>query len=210
MIRVDLDPDAPQISVTLRSDGRLAVMTRSSAGQVASTLITESSVGSSRWLRLSRQNNTVILEHSNDGLTWQEITTVNIFLPNITYLGLVVSGQGDDYTPVQADFSQVSGSHQSGVLTLQTDIDLGMKLNTPANLYVVIQDSSNQTATLYHPNNPNAILQNFWDTWTIPLGTVSGVNLSRVQKLIIGVDNRNNPQLSGTGRVFIDDIGLTE
>jgi hypothetical protein len=40
----------------------------------------------------------------------------------------------------------------------------------------------------------------------VPLSGFTGVNMTKVKKMFIGVGNRNNPVADGTGMLFIDDI----
>jgi len=79
--------------------------------------------------------------------------------------------------------------------------------NDPESLYVGIQDTAGNVATVTHPD-PDALLVDSWQAWTIPLSefTAAGVNLARVEAVIIGIGNRDNPAAGGAGLVFIDDI----
>ncbi len=83
--------------------------------------------------------------------------------------------------------------------------------NSPDSLYIAIQDSSNHTAVVTHAD-PNAVLLNTWQQWTIDLAAVKSaqVNLKAIKKMSIGVGDRNNPLPDGTGRLYIDDIRLTK
>jgi hypothetical protein len=47
-----------------------------------------------------------------------------------------------------------------------------------------------------------------WTQWKIPLSTFTGVNLTKVKKMYIGVGDRKNPAAVGTGHIYIDDIGF--
>jgi len=49
-----------------------------------------------------------------------------------------------------------------------------------------------------------------WTEWNIDLEEISnsGVSLTNVDSIAIGFGNRNNPQVGGSGMVFIDDIRL--
>jgi hypothetical protein len=84
----------------------------------------------------------------------------------------------------------------------------GQVTNSPSQLYVRIEDSSQQAVTVVHPDA--AVMTTAqWTTWRIPFADLAGVNLSRVKKLCIGLGDRANPVAGGTGRIFIDDICLT-
>jgi hypothetical protein len=39
---------------------------------------------------------------------------------------------------------------------------------------------------------------------------LAGVNLAKVEKLYLGVGDRNAPAAGGTGRIYVDDIRVTK
>jgi hypothetical protein len=39
---------------------------------------------------------------------------------------------------------------------------------------------------------------------------LAGINLAKVEKLYIGVGDRDNPVADGSGRVYVDDICVTK
>ncbi|MBL7186998.1 MAG: M28 family peptidase [Phycisphaerae bacterium] len=77
-------------------------------------------------------------------------------------------------------------------------------------LCVAIEGSAGQIAVATHPD-ADAVLATEWQKWHIPLADLQadGVNVASVKKMIIGVGDRDNPQPSGTGRIYIDDIRVT-
>jgi len=79
-----------------------------------------------------------------------------------------------------------------------------------ADLYVVVQDSAGGVALVRHPD-PNTVRQTGWLEWNIPLADLAsaGVNTSAVQKMVIGLGNRDNRVPNGAGRIYIDAIRLT-
>jgi hypothetical protein len=78
-------------------------------------------------------------------------------------------------------------------------------------LYVGIEDSSGRMTVVVHPD-ADAVLASQWQKWHIALGDVraAGVDVAAVEKMVIGVGDRKNPQPGGTGRIYIDDIRLTK
>jgi hypothetical protein len=78
-------------------------------------------------------------------------------------------------------------------------------------LYVRIEDGAGRIAVVVHPD-AEAVLATEWQKWHIALGEVraAGVNVAAVQKMVIGVGDRKNPEPRGTGRIYIDDIRLTK
>ncbi len=79
--------------------------------------------------------------------------------------------------------------------------------NTPATLYVAVEDSAGNAAAVVH-SDPDAALAVEWLSWSIPFDAFSsaGVNLARVNTLYIGVGDRDNPSAGGSGIFYIDDI----
>jgi hypothetical protein len=73
---------------------------------------------------------------------------------------------------------------------------------------VAVQDHQNRIAVVRHPDR-EALLADGWQVWTIPLERFAGVDLTHVQRLIMGVGDRNNPRRGGNSVVYIDDIGLS-
>ena len=82
----------------------------------------------------------------------------------------------------------------------------GAAANAPQTLYVALEDSAGHAATVDH-TDPDAVLATEWQVWQIALSEVGGVNLTRIEKMTIGVGNRTSPTAGGTGTVYIDDIG---
>jgi len=79
--------------------------------------------------------------------------------------------------------------------------------NDPASLYIVVEDGAGRTAVATHPD-PEATVLTTWQRWEIPFSALSGVTLSNVETMYIGVGSRSNPAAGGSGRVFIDEIGV--
>jgi len=93
-----------------------------------------------------------------------------------------------------------------GVLTLWF---YGDPANVAESMYVAVANATGPTAVVYH-DNPNAAVIDTWTLWNINLeefGT-QGVVLTNVDSLSIGFGDRNNPQVGGSGMLFIDDIRL--
>jgi hypothetical protein len=79
--------------------------------------------------------------------------------------------------------------------------------NAPAPLYVGLQDSTGSRRNVSR-TDLTAVQQGGWQDWNIELSRFTGVNLTAVKKMYVGVGNRNNPTAGGTGNLFIDDIGV--
>jgi hypothetical protein len=81
----------------------------------------------------------------------------------------------------------------------------GDSANAAEPLYVVL----NGSAVVSH-DNPNAAQIDTWTEWVIPLQAFAdqGVNLTNVNTIALGLGNRNNPQVGGSGVMYFDDIHL--
>jgi hypothetical protein len=79
--------------------------------------------------------------------------------------------------------------------------------NSVEPIYVRIEDSSGGKATVVSADEAITVRPT-WQEWTIPYSDLAGVNLSRVETMVIGVGNRSAPSAAGTGTVYIDDIAL--
>jgi len=93
-----------------------------------------------------------------------------------------------------------------GVLTLWV---YGDPANVAESMYVAVANATGPAAVIYH-DNPDAALIDDWTQWNIALEEIGnqGVVLTNVDSIAIGFGSRNNPQVGGSGMVFIDDIRL--
>ncbi len=87
--------------------------------------------------------------------------------------------------------------------------DSSTRHNTPAGLYVVIQDNAGHSKLVVHAD-PAATNASIWTQWMIPLSDLAaaGVQTTQVRKITIGVGDRNSPKTGGAGLLYIDDIGF--
>jgi hypothetical protein len=85
----------------------------------------------------------------------------------------------------------------------------GDSTNDPEPMYVALANSTGTLAVVYH-DNLDAVRIDTWTEWFIPLMRFADqdVNLTNVRKMYIGVGDRDNPQLGGTGTVYFDGIRL--
>ncbi|MCX5646847.1 MAG: discoidin domain-containing protein [Phycisphaerae bacterium] len=82
----------------------------------------------------------------------------------------------------------------------------GTRINTPTSLYLIVTDKAGSSKTVIHPN-PSATVMTDWTEWRIPLSDLAGVSLTTVQKVTLGVGDKNSPAVGGAGTLYIDDIG---
>ncbi len=165
-------------------------------------------VAAPQYVKLTRKGDVFTAQYSANGSTWQNLTTaagtpVSVTMTGNPLIGLCVTSH-DTSQVTTAEFSAItsSGTGPWRVAAIGDDPEPG---NDTDDLYVVIQDSSNKTVKVTNPD-PAAVNANEWTEWRIPLSDLAGVNLKKVQKMYIGVGDRDNPQPDGAGRTFIDDI----
>ncbi|MBM4024422.1 MAG: hypothetical protein FJ280_03325 [Planctomycetes bacterium] len=109
------------------------------------------------------------------------------------------------YSEAQRTFAPVQNWTAGDVGTLSLFFR-GRANNGAGKLYLALEDSTGKTAVV---TNDAALTKNTWVEWKIPLSEFTGVNLSRVKTLYLGVGDRQTPAAGGAGRIFIDDIRLT-
>jgi hypothetical protein len=78
--------------------------------------------------------------------------------------------------------------------------------NDPGMLYLGLQDTTGHIEVVTHPD-PTIVTSTTWQEWVIPYSDLEGVRMSSLDKMILGVGDRDNPTLGGSGRIYIDDIG---
>ncbi len=110
------------------------------------------------------------------------------------------------YSETEQDFGSAQDWTSGGVDTLLLYVR-GRLINSAAPLYVAIEDSSKHVGVAIN-SDPAVVTAAKWIEWKIPLSSFTGVNLGKVKKMYIGVGDRTSPAKGGTGRVYIDDIGL--
>ena len=96
-----------------------------------------------------------------------------------------------------------------GVLSLWFGDVWGSPNNSPEPLYVALADTIGPPAAVYH-DNPNAARAETWTEWRIDLQAFAnqGVDLTDINTISIGLGNKDNSQVGGSGRIYFDDIRL--
>jgi regulation of enolase protein 1 (concanavalin A-like superfamily) len=161
------------------------------------------------WVRLERAGNDFSAFISADGETWQQAAdTVSVPMADPVLIGLALTSHNVDQS-TGAAFSNISTTGDvSGTWQVA---EVGVAQPTTGNaiepLYVALEDTAGKVVVITHPN-PAAIGISSWQEWLIPYSELTGINLSSVQTMYIGVGDRDNPTSGGTGTVFIDDIGF--
>ena len=86
----------------------------------------------------------------------------------------------------------------------------GRANNDPDTLYVAIEDRAGRIAVVKHPD-AEALLVTEWQRWHVSLPDMQAANvdLTEVLKIRVGVGDRDNPQPGGAGKIYVDDIWIT-
>jgi hypothetical protein len=163
------------------------------------------------WLKLSRTGDKFVPQHSADGVTWQAVTDAN-GLPAAAVISMLPDTSVGLY--VTSCFQTASIAEFSHVATTGTTSDwkpASSTDNSLDNFYVALQDSSGRIGTIVHPD-PNAVDAALWTQWKIPLSqfTTTGVDVKSIQKMYIGVGDRDHPKPDGQGMIWIDDIRVSK
>jgi len=205
MIRETLDPDSRHVFVFFRGEIRF-----NSRIDVGGTSPGEGGTGvtytAPYWLKLVRYlGGSFRAYQSADGSNWELLgTTQPILMADDVYIGLALTSH-DAALTCEAKFSNVQ---TTGTVTGQWQSqDIGILSNNPESMYVAVANSTGMPAVVYH-DDPGATQIDTWTEWNIPLTDFTGVNLRAINKLSIGVSDKNNPQAGGSGVMYFDDIRL--
>jgi hypothetical protein len=57
-----------------------------------------------------------------------------------------------------------------------------------------------------HAADATSVTAATWTEMKIPPASFAGMNMAKVETLIVGVGNRSNPAADGKRRIFVDDI----
>jgi len=108
------------------------------------------------------------------------------------------------YSETEREFSPARDLTVNGVDTLVLFIQ-GSRANGTAPLYVALEDTSGNTATVTYPD-PEIATRGGWNPWAIPLSDFAGVNAARIERMYIGLGDKASPAPGGAGLIFVDDI----
>ena len=199
MIRDSIDANSAHAMTCLTPDpcNGVALLNRAVAGG-PSNYINIPDINPPYWIVLERVVDTFTAYYSADGSTWNTLGSTTVTMTNPVYIGLSLTACNTAAT-CTAVFSNVAFS--PSVTPSWTHQDIGIKSNVAAPVYVTLQDSGAKTATITH-DDPTIVLNSVWQPWDIALRDFAGVDLTKIQKITLGVGN------VGTGTLYFDDIRL--
>jgi len=212
MIRETLEPGSKHAFTALTPEPAhgLSFQRRPIAGQ-ASANTDVANIPLPQWVRLTRTGNIFTAHYSADGSTWTEVVAspaVDITMASNVYIGLAVCSH-DAAIVTAAEFSNVAmtGNVTGNWQTAEIGVAQPLGNSVAEPMYVRIEDAAGKTATVVNAD-ASINLRPSWQEWAIPYSDLSGVNLSRVNKMVIGVGSKTSPKAGGTGTVYVDDIGF--
>lgn len=205
MIRETLDPSSKHAAVVVTPSNGVSFPYRAFTADV-SNQVNIGGVRAPYWVRLTRTGDVFKAEHSADGVTWTLLgTEQTISMTGSIYIGLCLTSH-NTAVPTTAEYSGVATTNATGAWQM-AEIGTDHPGNSQDALYVTLEDSTGKTRTLVHPD-PAAVLTTTWTEWPIPLSDITGISLSKVKKVYVGVGSRSGPITNSTGRIYIDDIRL--
>ncbi len=209
MIRESLEPGSTHAFVCVPAANSISFQRRPVV-DAASASTDTTGLAAPYWVKLTRTGDVFTAQTSPDGATWTDITVspaLQIAMPTNVYIGLAVTSHNASVATA-AEFSNLSttgnitGAWQIAEIGVTQPVGSSME-----SMYVTIEDSAGKTKTV--ANADGAITARpTWQEWIIPYSELNGVNLARVQRIVIGVGNATSPSAGGTGTVYVDDIGF--
>jgi hypothetical protein len=112
------------------------------------------------------------------------------------------------FSEAQREFAPVQDWTTNGVNTLVVYV-AGLLANGAGQVYVAVEDSAGKSAVVANADD-TLVTKTTFTEWKIPLSEFTGVDVTQVKKLYIGVGDRKNPTAGGAGRIFIDDVGVIQ
>ena len=214
MIRETLDPGSTFAAVyaTPGNGCRYQARLATDVAAVSDTAVATAeqiALSAPHWVKIERVGTSFNGYYSTDGENWTAMTwnPQTIAMASDVYVGLALTSHAAGVLG-SAEFSDVTTTGDvTGQWTVETIGIAQPEGNEVGPLYVTLEDATGRSATVSHPSGDTAVLLGGWNEWLIPMSQFTGVNLSRVEVMRIGVGNPANPAAGGTGIVYLDDIG---
>jgi hypothetical protein len=111
---------------------------------------------------------------------------------------------------ISRTFSPAQDLTREGAAALKLWVQ-GDQLNvveTSDSLYLAVEDASgSQARAVVAP--PSDLLKPYWQQKTIDLSTLTGVDLTQITEIVLGIGSPASPQTGGLGKLLIDDVTLS-
>jgi len=210
MIRETLDPNSKNAFACITPANGIMSQGRTDTGST-SYRATQSGIAAPHWIKLERDiAGNFTAYQSTNGSTWEMVensTPQNIMMNANAYIGLAITSHNANL-PCEAKFSNVQITGTVGGQWMHQDV--GIVSNAAEPMYIALSNSTGTVAAVYHEDT-NAAMIDTWTEWTIDLQKFAdqGVDLTNVDKIALGIGNRDNvPGPGGSGTVYFDDIRL--
>lgn len=217
MFREDFDPNSMFAMSSITTNGRMLYRYRHTKGDRVYQTWNNSSVGGFKelpiMLKIVRAGNSFTAFMSEDeGETWvQRDTAQEIPMSETVYIGLAVCPHvGGGKATLEGIFSNVS---ITGNIEQALPLDQGVVIGEPAMfnheapVYVALEDVAGNRAVAMSDDTA-ATRAHDWVDWVIKYDVFTGIDLTQVKSLTVGVGNPAEPQAGSIGELIIDDIRL--
>jgi len=112
------------------------------------------------------------------------------------------------YSETERSFDEAQDWTRAGIKALTLYMYGDPENGSSDQLYVTLKDSQGRTATVAYDADPGHLTEPIWHEWNIDLQQFSGIDLTQVAGICLGVGDRGNPQPGGTGMLYIDNVRL--
>ncbi len=112
------------------------------------------------------------------------------------------------YSETERSFDEAQDWTRAGIKALTLNLYGDPENMTSDQLYVTLKDSQGHAASVAYDGDAQHMAESLWHEWNIDLQAFSGVDLSQVAGICLGVGDRDDPQAGAAGMVFIDNILL--
>jgi len=212
MIRESLNPGSIHATMVVTPANGVSFQRRIIADDVStsanSTTLAEAAP---YWIKIERDMAGNFTAYSSaNGSTWQILgAPENIQMGANVYIGLALTSH-DAALTCQAVFTNVT---TTGTVSPQwANQDIGIASNDTEPMYIAVSNSNGAPVVVVN-DDPAAATINIWTPWVIPLQVLAdqGIVLTDVDRIAIGLGTRGNTTIpGGSGKIFIDDIRLTQ
>ncbi len=211
MIRESLDPNSAHALLAVTGDQGIAFQYRPGDGQTSINDTQLPSVSQRpHWLSLEREfSGRMAAYHANDvnGVpdTWTQLGSADVPMEADVYIGLALTSH-QRYAKARAVFSEIATAGTISGEPFASE-DIGVVSNTPAPLYIAVEDGEGNLSQVEHPD-PNVALSAEWREWNIALRDFEDVNRNDIHAVTIGFGLQDDPEPGARGLVIFDDIRL--
>jgi hypothetical protein len=210
MVRSSLEPDSKYAFMCVTPGSGVSFQYRINVNS-DSDGTTQAGITAPHWVKLERSlSGSFTAYHSANGLSWLPVENSlpqNIKMDASAYIGLALTSH-DAASVCQAKFSNIQIVGTVGPTWMNKDI--GIANNAAEPFYVALSNDISEPVVVYH-DDPAAAQIDTWTEWVIPLQAFAeqGIDLTDVDRLAIGLGTKGNMTApGGSGKMFIDDIGL--